>query len=93
MDAKTFVFVENPRNRNDSCQKIERKVYINQQNFESDIQVLITHSNFSSLIIEYYRCILYPCTVHLLPFIKEQSMFIRVNRMFSSGFQISITQI
>ena len=30
--------------------------------------------------------------VHLLPFIKEQSMFIRVNRIFDSAFQISITQ-
>ena len=31
--------------------------------------------------------------IHFLPFIKEQAMFIRVNRMFNSGFQISITQI
>ena len=30
--------------------------------------------------------------IHLLPFIKEQSMFIRVNRIFNSAFQISITQ-
>ena len=27
-----------------------------------------------------------------LPFIKQQSMFIRVNRIFNSAFQISITQ-
>ena len=32
-------------------------------------------------------------TIHLLPFIKEKSMFIRVNRIFSSAFQISITQV
>ena len=30
--------------------------------------------------------------LHLLPFIKEQSMFIRVNRIFNSSFQISITR-
>ena len=30
------------------------------------------------------------CIIHLLPFIKEQSMFVRVNRIFDSAFQISI---
>ena len=30
--------------------------------------------------------------LHPLPFIKEQSMFIRVNRIFNSAFVISITQ-
>ena len=30
--------------------------------------------------------------VHLFPFIKEQSMLIRVNRIFNSAFQLPITQ-
>ena len=30
--------------------------------------------------------------VHLLPFIKEQSIFIIVNHIFNSAFQTSITQ-
>ena len=30
-------------------EKIERKVYVNQQNFVSDIQLLIKHSFFSHL--------------------------------------------
>ena len=34
----------------------------------------------------------YAMQLHLLPFIKEQSMFIRVNRIFNIAFQISITQ-
>ena len=41
--------------------------------------------NLQLLMPSYY-------TLHLLPFIKEQSMFIRVNRIFNSAFQISLTQ-
>ena len=45
------------------------------------------------VVDRFCACLYVDRFIHLFPFIKEQSMFIRVNRIFNSAFQISITQI